>query len=53
MAVSILIAKRIWKIKNVVSVSGRASAMQVVILIAWCELFLALLGIIAFVVSKN
>jgi hypothetical protein len=53
MAGSIFIAKRIRKIDEAIPISGRASAMQVVLLIAWCELIVALLGTIAIAVSNN
>jgi hypothetical protein len=52
MAVSIFIARRIWNFDEIIPVHVQASAMQVVLLIAWCELVLALLGIIAIAVSK-
>ncbi len=53
MSVSIFIARRIWNFNEIIPLHVRPSAMQVVLLIAWCELILALLGIIAIVVSNN
>jgi hypothetical protein len=53
MTTAIVIARRRWKINLVIPDRGAASTLEVVILIAWCELIVAVLGIIAIAVSKH
>jgi hypothetical protein len=54
MFVSILMARWIWKIRNPIPVPGRAvrPAMYMIVLIAWVELVLGLVGIIGVAVYR-
>jgi hypothetical protein len=56
MLISILMARWVWKIRNPLSDRGRATAMRVVLFIAWIELAIACIGIIgiaAFQLSRR
>ena len=44
--VSILMARRLWNIKNPLVNRGPMKAMQLVVLIAWVELAIALAGLV-------
>jgi hypothetical protein len=53
MLAAILLARRIWKIGKVTPDEDPVTAMQVVVLLGWGELVIALLGIIVLAASRR
>jgi hypothetical protein len=50
--ISIIMARRIWKIRNPIGERTPALAMQVVVIVAWVELTFALVSILAIAASR-